>query len=95
MQVWTPGLGKGSLDGPGKAVEAFDRGDKEALDTAIAQIVQHLCPEFGALAGLKSQARDVARSIWQNRQRDEDRLVRDRPVTVDVSTRIASMKTTG
>jgi hypothetical protein len=47
-------LGKGRLDGLWEALEAVNYGDEDVLNAPVAQIVQHLCPELGALIGLKT-----------------------------------------
>jgi len=75
---------KGRLNGLGQAFEAVDHGNEDVLDTAIAEIVLHLCPELGAFVGLKPQAQDVTRAVRQDRQGHKDRLVADRPVAADI-----------
>jgi hypothetical protein len=67
-------LGKGCLDGLGEALEAVHDGDEDVLNASVAQIVQHLCPELGALIGLKPQAQNVARTVWQDRQPKFDKI---------------------
>jgi len=84
MHVWTRGLGEGGFDGLREALEAVDHGDEDILDAPVAQVAQDFRPEFGAFTGLKPKAQDVARAIWQDCQRDEDRLVADRPIAADI-----------
>src|SRR6056297_1912467 len=77
-------LGKGRLDGLWEALEAVNYGDEDVLNAPVAQIVQHLCPELGALIGLKPKAQNVPRTVWQDRQCYEDGLVADRPIAADI-----------
>ena len=47
------GLGEGRLYGLREALEAVHDGDQDVLHPAIAQVVEDLGPELGALVGLK------------------------------------------
>ena len=78
------GLWKGRLDGLREALEAVHDRDKDVLSAPVAQIVQHRCPDLGTLVGLEPQAQNVARAVRQDRQCDEDRLVRHRAVIADI-----------
>lgn len=83
MQVWTLVWGKAASMACGTPLAVHDR-DQDVLDAAVAQIVQHLGPEFGTLVGLKPQAQNVARAVRQDRQRHEDRLVRHCAVAANI-----------
>lgn len=78
------GSGEGRFDGLGEALETVHDGDQDVLNAAVAQIAQHLGPEFGPLIGLEPQAQNVPCAVRQDRQSHEDRLVRDRAVAADV-----------
>ena len=53
-------IGKGRIDGIKEAFEAFENGDQDVVDAAIAQIVHHQEPEFGPFIGGDPQAQNLA-----------------------------------
>lgn len=84
MQVWDPGLGKSRFDGPGEALEPVCRDDRDILDAAVPEVIEHLGPEPGALIGLKPQARNVAGAVRQDGQCYKDCLVGHHAIASDI-----------
>src|SRR6056297_1071282 len=78
------GLGKRRLDGLGEALQPVHDRDEDVLNAAVLEVVQNLGPELGPLVGLEPKAQDVAGAIRQDRQRDEDRLVRHGTIAADI-----------
>ena len=78
------GPGDGRLDGLGKAFEAIYDRNQDVLDAPVAQVAEHLGPELCPLIGLKPEAENVARAVWQDRQRHEDRLVQHSAIAADI-----------
>ena len=63
-------------------------------DDWVAQVARDPGPESCALMSMKPRPRNAPPAVGQNREGDEDRLVRGRP-PVRISTSIAPMKTIG
>ncbi|BAK83640.1 hypothetical protein GLX_12280 [Komagataeibacter medellinensis NBRC 3288] len=78
------GSGEDRLNGLRKALQPVDYGDQDVLHTPIAQVAEDLGPEFGPFIRLEPQPQNVPCAVRQDRERHEDSLVRDSPITADI-----------